>query len=238
MRHPVRPYAFLLTPLVALLVSGCSLPDRLLWGSQEERLVDAAVDRWATPGATFLEGVSGRDTVASVSPIGARAWEVAVLPLSGGAPVVWSFEVTRADVYATVPGDAFVRWLGDHATELGTRTFLPADVADAVRRGDILAVGELQVRYGTVDGSGRTTEERVAYLEPGANGGKATWTIQPVSRSTTVLLQALRTVVGDMVHTDERVLNCMGSPTPRGVPRSIQLECAAKVWTQDFAPAG
>lgn len=234
-RLAVRPSAMLLVVLPALALSGCDFVDRFLAAAPEERLVDAAVARWAAPGRPFLDGASGRDTVASVSPTGARAWEVAVMPLSGGAPVVWSFEVTRAEVYVTMPGDAFARWLGDRARELGMRTFLPAEVADALRRGDILAVGDVEVRYGTADRSGRNTEERVAYLAPGSQGGPPTWSIQPVSRSGNVLLLALKTVVEDLVYRDDRVISCMGSGTPRSIPRAVQLECVGKAWSQEFA---
>ncbi|HSG49321.1 MAG TPA: hypothetical protein VLA43_15980, partial [Longimicrobiales bacterium] len=150
-----------LVPLLVLLISGCELVDRYMSATPEDSLVEAAVARWATPGKTFFDGASGSDTVAAVSPTGARAWEVAVLPLSGGAPEVWSFEVTRAEVYPTMPGDAFARWLGDRARELGMQTFLPPEVSDALRRGDILAVGDLEVRYGPAARSGRNTEERV-----------------------------------------------------------------------------
>ena len=236
MKRPVvRPPAALLVLFPALVISGCRFVERYTSGTLEDQLVEAAVARWATVGQPFFDGTpAGRDTVASVSPTGARAWEVAVLPLSGGAPVVWSFEVTRTEVYTAIPGDAFVRWLSDRARELGMRTFLPPDVADALRRGDILAAGDLEIRDGAADRSGRNTEERVAYLTPGAQGERAAWSIQSVSRSANVLLMALKTVVEDMVYRDDRVLTCMGSGTPRGIARSVQLECVGKVLTREF----
>jgi hypothetical protein len=230
-----RPSHVLLIPLIALLASGCDLVDRYVSGTPEDRLVDAAVERWASPGSPFFDGASGRDTVASVNPTGARAWEVGVLPPSGGVPVVWSFEVVRAEVYAVMPGEAFARWLGERARELGMRTFLPPEVAQALRDGDIRAVGDLEVRYGTADRTGRNTEVRVAYLAPGEAGARPRWRIQPVSRSSNVLLEALQTVVEDMVYRDDRVLSCMGSGTPRGIARAIQLACVGEVWQQEFA---
>ena len=100
--------------------------------------------------------------------------------------------------YSLLDGMCRIPQLVGRARELGMRTFLPPEVADALRRGDILAVGDLEIRYGTADRSGRNTEERVAYLTPGAQGERAAWSIQSVSRSANVLLMALKTVVEDM----------------------------------------
>ena len=233
-RLSARCSLVLLTPLLGILLSACDFLERYTSGTPEDQLVDAAVGRWATLGRPFFDGASGRDTVASVSATGARAWEVAVVPPSGGAPVVWSFEVTRTEVYPVMAGDAFARWLADRARELGMSTFLPAEISEALRQGQIHAVGDVEVRYGLADRTGRNTEERVAFMTPGSAGEGPAWAIQPVSRSANVLLLALKTVVEDMVYRDDRVLSCMGSGTPRGVARSVQLECVGEVWAQEF----
>ena len=219
---------------LTMTVAGCDLVERYMAGTPEDQVAEAVVEQWAAPGAPFLEGVSGRDTVASVSPTGARAWEVAVIPPSGGAPVVWSLEVVRVEVYPTVTGPAFGRYLGDRARELGMRTFLPPEVLSAMAGGDIRGVSDLEVRYGLADRSGRNTEHRVAYLVPGAGGASPTWRIQPVSRSANVLLETLELVTGDMVYRDDRVLSCMGSGSPAGIARTVQLACVGKVWAEEF----
>jgi hypothetical protein len=48
----------------------------------------------------------------------------------------------------------------------------------------------------------------------------------------------LQTVTDDMVRHDEGVQTCMGSVTPRGVPRAEQLACVAQVLQKEFAPDG
>lgn len=219
--------------VLATGLTGCDLVGRYLAGAPEDQLVEAALEQWASPGAPFLDGVSGRDTVASVSPTGARAWEVAVIPLGGGSPVVWSLEVTRAETYPVFPGEDFVRFLEGRARELGMRTFIPGEVRSAVTAGRILGVGDLEVRYGLSIRSGRNTDEHVAFLIP-TEGGDPIWRIQGESRSSQVLLNALTLVAGDMINRDDRVLSCMGSGTASGVPRAEQLACIRDVWTQEF----
>ena len=199
--------------------------------------MEAVLAAWASPGKPFLGGKTGPDTVAQVTPTGAHAWQVAVIPGSGGAPVVWSFEVTRSEVYRTFPGDAFTRSLWESARSLGMRTFLPTEVTDALRRGDVLAVGDVEVRYGSADRSGRNTESRVVFLTPSSPGPGTSWVLQPASRSAAVLLQALQLVTDDMVQRDDRVLSCMGSGTPKRIPRSVQLECVGKAWAREFEAA-
>lgn len=234
MRAATR-YAFVVvTALLTTILGACDFIARYTGSSKEDQLVQEALARWTAPGAPFLEGASGRDTVASVSPTGARSWEVAVVPPSGGTPVVWALEVTRTEVYPTFPGDSFARWLGNQARSLGMSTFLPADITGALQRGQIEAVGDLQVRYGAADRSGRNTLERVAYFGPDDQSAESAWRIQPESRSSAVLLRALKTVWDDMARADDRVLTCMGSADPSSVARSIQLECVAKVLDEEF----
>ncbi|GMV04410.1 MAG: hypothetical protein AMXMBFR53_06910 [Gemmatimonadota bacterium] len=223
--------------VVAALLAGCDFVGRYLAGTPEDQLAQAALERWASPGTPFLDGASGRDTVASVSPTGARSWEVAVVPPEGGAPVVWALEVTRVETYAVFPGEAFGRFLSDRARELGMRTFLPTEVLSRMASGAVLGVGDLEVRYGPAQRGGRNEMARVAYLTPGGDGGETAWRIQDASRSANVLLQALQTVVEDMIRRDDRVLACMGSGTPASVPRAEQLACVRKVWTQEFGSA-
>jgi len=235
--RPARAPLAALAALVAAL-SGCDFVGRYLAGTPEDQLVQAALARWAAPGVPFLDGASGRDTVASVSPTGARSWEVAVVPPGGGSPVVWALEVTRVEAYAVFPGEAFGRFLSDRARELGMRTFLPPEILSGMASGAIQGVGDLEVRYGPAQRSGRNSVTRVAYLVSGADGGEPAWRIQDESRSANVLLQSLQTVVEDMIRRDDRVLSCMGSGTPGSVPRSEQLACARKVWTQEFGAEG
>lgn len=224
-------------PAVALsLLGGCDLVGRYMDESPGDRLAQAALAHWAAPGEPFLEGASGRDTVASVHATGARSWEVAVVPPSEGPPSVWTFEVTRVDIYPVFPGNAFAIWLDRRAGELGMHTFLPPEVQRPLRDGRIEAVGELEIRYGLSDRAGRNTETRVAYRRPGAEGGEPSWEIQPESRSSAALLHMLQTVTDDMLRHDERVQTCTGSLSPEGVPRSHQLRCIAQVLEQEFGP--
>ncbi len=214
--------------------SGCLMLDRYVSRSPEDALAAEAIGQWATPGAPFLDGVSGRATVASVSPTGARAWEVAVVPPSGGGPMVWSLEFPEIDIHPVFPGPAFAPWLERRARELGMHDVIPEEVATEVRSGQILAVAEMEVRYGPADRTGRRTEERIAYLAPRTSGNDAEWRIQPVTRSAAALSEALETVTEDLIHRDDRVRRCMGSASPAGVPRSTQLDCVRKVLERQF----
>ena len=151
---------------------------------------------------------------------------------------MWALEVARVETYPTFPGPAFSRFLSEQARELGMRTFLPPEVMDQVSSGAILGVGEIEMRFGRAERSGRNTELRVAYLTPGGERSNPAWRIQGVSRSANVLLQALRTVTDDLLRRDDRVLSCMGSPSPVGVSRAVQLACIRKVWTAEFETPG
>lgn len=236
MNFAVRLRTLTLPALALSILAGCDLVSRYMAESPDDELAQAALAHWAAPGRPFLEGASGRDTVASVNATGARAWEVAVVPPSGGAPSVWTFEVTKVEIYPVFRGNAFANWLDRRSRELGMHTFLPPEVRAPLRDGRIEAVGELEIRYGLSDRTGRNTETRVAYRRPGADGGEASWEIQPESRSPAVLLQMLQTVADDMVRHDERVQTCMGSVSPQGVPRADQLKCLAQVLEQQFGP--
>jgi len=66
-----------LAALLALAAAGRDFVGRYLAGTPEDRLVQAVLAQWAVPGKPFLDGVSGRDTVASVTATGSRSWEVA-----------------------------------------------------------------------------------------------------------------------------------------------------------------
>lgn len=220
--------------LLAVFLSGCDFVARYRAGTPEHQLAQAALAQWAPEGGFFMEGVAGRDTVAAVTATGERSWEVALMPRSGGSPSVWALEVVRVETYPTFPGPAFFRFLSEQARELGMRTFLPSEVQDAVSAGTIRGVGEIEVRYGRAERSGRNTELRVAYLTTGGEGADPSWRIQGVSRSANVLLEALRTVTDDLLRHDDRVLSCMGSPSPAGVSRTVQLACIRKVWTDEF----
>ena len=224
--------------LLAVLVSGCDFVARYRAGPPEHQLAQAILAQWAPEGGLFMEGAAGRDTVAAVTATGERSWEVAVMPRSGGSPTVWALEVVRVESYPTFPGPAFSRFLSEQARELGMRTFLPPEVMDQISSGAILGVGEIEVRYGRAELSGRNTETRVAYLTPEGEGADPSWRIQGVSRSANVLLQALRTVTDDLLRRDDRVLSCMGSLSPAGVSRAVQLACIRKVWTAEFEAPG
>lgn len=143
-------------------------------------------------------------------------------------------EIPEAEVYPVVPNADFASWLESQARDKGLRTFLPPEVTSALKSGQIQAVGRLQVRYGPADRSGRNTDEHIAYLTPVPGSEDVEWQMQPSNRSSAVLLQALQLVVGDMVRTDDRVLSCMGSASPAGVPRARQLKCVGDVFRQQF----
>ena len=207
---------------------------RYLDEAPEDRLVDAAVGAWAAHGVPFLDGVSGEDTVASLTPTGARDWEVAVVPPSGGVPTAWALEIPRVEVYPVFRGDAFAAWLEDRARALGLSTYLPPDVAQGLRSGDIRAVGDIEARYGPASRSLRTTVERVAYLVPRPYSDETEWHVQPDPGSAAVLIEALKLVADEMIHGDPDVRSCMGGGPPSGVERSVQLDCLAEVLGRRF----
>jgi hypothetical protein len=219
--------------LVTLAVAGCARVEPYLSDTPADGAVQAALVAWTSPGGVFLDGVAGDDTVAAVDPTGARAWEVAVLPRTGGSPRVWSLEISRVEVYPMFGGDAFVAWLGERARGLGFPTALPEDVAAEVRRGDIRAVADLEVRYGRADGSGRRTVERVGYLVS-LQGNATEWRIQPESGPADTLIGAVKFVADDLVHRDRDVLDCMGRRSAAGVGRATQLRCLADVLGRRF----
>jgi len=219
--------------LVTLAVAGCERVEPYLSDTPADGAVEAALDAWTSPGGVFLDGVAGDDTVAAVNPTAARAWEVAVVARAGGAPRSWSLEVPRVEVYPVFGGDAFVTWLDERARSLGFHMPLPTDVATEVRRGDIRAVADLEVRYGRADGSGRRTVERVAYLVS-LTGGATEWRIQPESGSADVLIGALKFVADDLIHRDRDVLDCMGRSPAAGVARATQLRCLSGALQRRF----
>lgn len=236
MPNPPRRILAASLALATVAAGACDLVGRYLAGAPEDQLVRAALQRWASPGSVFLDGAAGLDPVASVSATGARAWQVAVLPLEGGAPTVWSLEVSRVETYPAFPGEAFGSHLTDRSRDLGMRTFIPDDILSRLADGRLLGVGELEVRYGPSVRSGRNTATSVAFLVPDPAGGAPVWQVQDASRSANVLLEALRTVTDEMIHRDERVLSCMGAASPAGVPRSTQLACVRNVWESEFGP--
>lgn len=236
MPHPPRRILTASLALATVAAGACDLVGHYLAGAPEDQLVRAALQRWASPGAVFLDGAAGPDTVASVSATGARAWQVAILPLEGGAPTVWSLEVSRVETYPAFPGEAFGRHLAERARELGMRTFIPGDILSGLADGRLLGVGEVEVRYGPSVRSARNTATSVAYLVPDPAGGAPVWQIQNASRAANVLLDVLRTVTDDMIRRDERVLSCMGAASAGGVPRSTQLACVRNVWEGEFGP--
>jgi hypothetical protein len=219
--------------LVALAVAGCERVEPYLSDTPADRVAEAALDAWTSPGGVFFDGVPGDDTVAAVTPTGARAWEVAVVPRAGGSPRVWSLEISRIEVYPVFGGDAFVAWLGDRARSLGFPALLPAEVVAEVRRADVRAVADMEVRYGRADGSGRRTVERVAYLVS-LPGDATEWRVQPESGPAGVLMGALKFVADDLIHRDRDVLDCMGHGSAAGVARATQLRCLSDVLDRRF----
>lgn len=237
MKVPLKSRALPAVAGIAVLVlhlSACDLVKRYRAGPPEEHVARAVQERWAAPGRPFLDGLAGTDTVASVKATGARSWDVAVMPLGGGSPTSWTLEVTRVEVFPTFPGPAFSQQLADRARELGMRTFMPPEVTSELTEGSILSVADVEVRYGRADRSGRNTATRVAYLVPGPEGSDPVWRILGVSRTSNVLVQALRTVTDDMLTKDDRVMSCMGTESPVGVRRAVQLACVRKVWAAEF----
>lgn len=225
-------------PLALLALGGvagaCESVSRYLSESPEDRLVDAALAHWAARGEPFLDGVSGADTVASVTATGARAWEVAVLPPSGGVPSVWSLAIVRVEIYPLFPGDAFAAWLEQRAQALGMPGHIPPEVAQGIRVGDVRGVGDLEVRYGPASRTTRRTLERIAYLVPKLYSDDTEWRIQPDSGTAGVLIEALKLVADDVIHGDPEVRACMGVGPPAEADRSTQLACLAEVLGRHF----
>jgi hypothetical protein len=148
--------------------------------------------------------------------------------------VVWSLEIARVESYPTFPGEEFGQFLGNRARDLGLRAVIPAELLSRMAAGAVLAVGDLEIRYGPGDRSGRNSETRIALLTTDPDSDAAVWRIQARTRSNAVLLQALKTVTDDMLRTDDRVLTCLGGATPDRVPRATQLACIREVWSRDF----
>jgi hypothetical protein len=231
-QRPLR-IRLLAVALAAAAALGCDSVGRYLSDTPEDRLVRAAVAAWTTRGAPFLDGASGADTVASVTATGARGWEVAVLPPSGGVPSVWSLEIVRVEVYPVFPGPGFAEWLEQRARALGMSEGLPPETALQIRGGGIRAVGDLEARYGPAGRTTRTTRERVAYLVPRPLSDATEWRVQPDAGPADALIEAVKLVADDLVHADPQVLSCMGAP-PTGVARSVQLDCLAEVLGRRF----
>lgn len=220
--------------LAVLAAGGCDRMERYLAGAPEDRLAQAALDHWTTPGASFLDGVAGGDTVASVTATGARARQVAIIPLEGGAPTSWSLEVTRVETYPTYSGPAFTRYLAERGRVLGLPTPIPGEILSRMADGSILGGGEVEVRYGPSARSARATVSRVAFLVPGVSGGPPIWVIQDAAGPGDVFLDVLRKVAEDMMEGDERVRACAGDVRPVDVPRATLLACVRKVWEEEF----
>lgn len=219
--------------LLTVGVGACDTLGRFVSETRQDRLAEAALAAWASPGHPFFDGTSGPDTVASVTPTGARAWEVAVVPPSGGMPVVWSLEISRIEVYPFFPGDVFISWLEERAGALGMRATFPEDVVSDVRRGDIRGLGDIEVRCGPSDASAPDAFERVAYLTPVFATDSTEWRIQPESDSSARLAEAVKLVADEMIHRDVDVLSCMGG-APESVGRGVQLRCLSEALTRRF----
>lgn len=219
---------------VVATTSGCEAVSRYTAGVPGDGLAQAVPARLAVPGRPLLDGISGRDTVASVSPTGARAWEAAVIPAGGGSPVVWSLEVTRADVYVTPPGEAFRAFLTERSQALGVERPVPEELLEAMASGAIRAVGALEIRYGLAQRTERRVERRVALLTSPDAGGVAEWRIQDRSRPGNALLLALQAVAEDMLSADGEARACVGGDDPGSVSHQRRLDCVARLWTQRF----
>lgn len=233
MPEPVRRTPPLLWVVGALALVGCESVGRYLSESPEDRLVEESVAQWAERGRPFLDGVSGNDTVASVTPTGTRGWEVAVGPPGGGLPTVWTLEIPRAEVYPLFAGAVFADWLDQQARMLGVPEGLPAYVTSGIRDGEIRAVGDLEVRYGPANGAARTTVERVAYLVPRRFSDATEWHVQPASGPPDVLVDALERVVDHLAQTDPRMRDCLGV-VPLQAARSERIRCYAEVLARRF----
>lgn len=224
-RRPVTTPLLLL--LLTLSLGGCDLVADFIATPADEQLVEEVLSRWVRPGRQFMEGAFGSDTVGTVTETGAWAWEATV----GSAG--YAVEVTRAHVYPVYAREEYTRWISRAARALGFRTFVPQDVLSLISSGRIVAVGDLEVKFGDAGGRGRSTWERVAYLRVGESGD-ASWSIQPEARSATVLLVALKTVYDDMMFTDDRVMDCLGSASPGTVARSLVLSCIGEVLESEY----
>jgi len=213
--------------LVILALSGCEFVANFISGPADEQLVEEALARWVQPGRPFMEGAFGADTVGTVTETGERTWEATV------GSTTYALEVTRAHVYPVYASEVFTRWISDKARALGFRTFVPEDVQSLVSSGRIVAVGDLEVSFGDASRGGRSTWERVGYLRANESHDQ-TWSIQPEVRSATVLLGALQTVYDDLMFTDDRVMDCLGSANPGTVEKSRVLNCIGEVLELEY----
>lgn len=233
-----RTAARALALAVPLAAAGCDRLDRFVSGTSEDRLVQAAVAQWARRGAPFLDGVTGRDTIASVSATGARSWEVAIIPAGGGPPETWALEVVRAETWPVFTGERFAGFLEERWARLGAGPALPPATLAALREGAIAGVGSLEVRYGLAHGASRATISRVAYLIPGPGGQRAAWEIQRASGTPELLRDALRAIAGEMVQTDERVRACLGGAGGAGSGSAAARACVQRAWAEEFEGGG
>jgi hypothetical protein len=216
--------------LLLLATAGCEFIAGFVGGSPADQLAELALESFASPGAPFMEGRFGTDTIGVRTEMGERSWEVNV---PGARAVTWAFEVTKVEVLPVYGGDAFITWLETTARGLGMRGFIPADAKSMISSGSVVAVGDLAIGFGPSDRRGRTPMERVGLLRADSNGEN--WSIEPEgNRSARVLRDALRLVSADMIARDDRVHSCMGSVEARGVERELQLECVGSAFASDF----
>jgi hypothetical protein len=233
-RHRLARLALVLGTTAFL--PSCQLIQSYTQKTPEQKLVDALQAAWATPGNPFLEGVVGSDTIATVTSAGTRSWDVTIPdPNALGGSEKWTLDITRAQILPVRAGDAYAKWLGTRARELGLRTFLPLEVTTLLSSGRVLAVGDVEARFGKTGRVGRSTVDRVAYLEPGSTKDEqAHWVLQPNDRPPIMLRDALHKVYDDMIANDDRVLTCLGVADRSAAPHPLQRKCIAKALEHRF----
>ncbi len=181
-------------------------------------------------------GLVGGDTIATVKPSGTRIWDVVIPDANAlGGNDEWTLQIARAWILPVHSGEAYARWLGTRARQLGLQAFLPVDVTRLLSSGQVLAVGDVEARFGRTDEAGRSTLDRVVYLKPATTkNGKPRWVLQPRARSPIVLRDALHKVYDDMIANNERVMTCMGEADVSAAPHPVQRKCIAKALTHRF----
>lgn len=220
--------------LLLVGVSGCDLVLGFIRGSPEKRLAQAVEEAWVSPGAPFVGGAYGRDTIASVESTGSRSWRVKI-PAPGrleGAQT-WELEIEGVDVYRVFPSEEFAGFVRDRAMELDRRAALSREAWLLLSRGEVLAVGDVAAHVRRTDQAGSADVDQIAYLR-GTSMRNGEWALEPETRTSIQLRNVLRVVYEDLALRDDRVHTCMESVDPTHVPRPVQLDCVGQVLAEQF----
>ena len=211
-----------------LFLSGC-------WnqGTLEDELADAVLTAWASEGVTFLETI-GPQPISSVEVTGDRTRTITYPdPDVLGGEVTWDLEIVQVEAYPLFPGGAFSKALNDRAVAQNRRNGLPSAIRDQVDRGQILAIGEIQLHASRRGRAGEVPLQRVAVLEIRDPGGSPVWVLEQASRNHMILWRATKLTYDFLMTRDERIMSC-AADVDGTAPRELRRDCAIQVVEREF----